>query len=89
MIDLDRARFRSAALPTARVRASHLARLVRSAVKEGLVDPRAGCPRELASLLGGYVGRDRALRRALLRRARWERPKLNIHRIGYALRAGS
>jgi hypothetical protein len=89
VIDLDRARFRAAASPTARVRASHLARLVRSAIKEGLIDPRAGCARELASLLGGYAGRDRALRRALLQRARWERPKLKIHRIGYALRAGS
>jgi hypothetical protein len=87
VIDLDRARLRAAAPPPARVRASHLGRLVRSAVKEGLVDPRAGCARELASLLGGYVERDRALRRALIQRARWERPKLNIHRIGYALRS--
>jgi 3-deoxy-D-manno-octulosonic acid kinase len=88
VIDLDRARLRGATPPPTRVRGAHLARLVRSLVKEGLIDPRAGCARELASLLGGYAGRDRALRRDLLRRARWERPKLNLHRIGYALRSG-
>jgi hypothetical protein len=86
VIDLDGARFHGAASLSARVRASNLARIVRSAVKEGLLDPQAGCRRELAALVGGYVGRDRALRDALRRRAARERAKLFIHRIGYWLR---
>jgi hypothetical protein len=89
VIDLDGARFHGAASPPARVRASNPARIVRSAVKEGLLDPRAGCRRELAALLGGYVGRDRALRDALRRRAARERAKLFIHRIGYRLRGAA
>lgn len=88
VIDLDRARFHASAPVSARVRASNLARIVRSAVKEGLLDPRTGCRRELAALVGGYVGRDRTLRDALRRRAAWERVKLFIHRIGYRLRGG-
>jgi 3-deoxy-D-manno-octulosonic acid kinase len=86
VIDLDRARFHGATPLSARVRAANLARIVRSAVKEGLLEPRVGCRRELAALLGGYVGCDRALRRALRRRALWERLRLRVHRIGYALR---
>jgi 3-deoxy-D-manno-octulosonic acid kinase len=86
VIDLDRARFHAGAPLSTRVRASNLARIVRSAVKEELLDPRTGCRRELAALVGGYVGHDRTLRRALRRRAAWERIKLFIHRIGYRLR---
>jgi 3-deoxy-D-manno-octulosonic acid kinase len=85
VVDLDRARFHAAKPIRPRARASNLARLVRSAVKEGLLDPRAGC-RELAALVGGYAGSDRALRRAILRRAPWERANLAIHRVGYAIR---
>jgi 3-deoxy-D-manno-octulosonic acid kinase len=85
VIDLDRARFRAIKPVSVRARARNLGRLFRSAVKEGLFDPRSAC-RELAVLIGGYTRRDRELRRALLRRVPWERAALAVHRIGYAFR---
>jgi 3-deoxy-D-manno-octulosonic acid kinase len=84
VIDLDRSRFHPRAVSPRR-RASNLARLVRSAVKEGLLEPRRPC-REVGALLGGYARGDRALRRELLRWARLERARLAVHRIGYLLR---
>ena len=86
VIDLDRARFHGTTPLSVRRRASNLGRLVRSAVKEGLLSPRTG-RRELAALLAGYAGNDRALRHALLGYARWECLKLSLHRLGYALRS--
>jgi 3-deoxy-D-manno-octulosonic acid kinase len=85
VIDLDRSRFHSRTALSPRRRAANLARLVRSAVKEGLLEPRGPC-REVAALLGGYARADRALRRELLRWARLERARLAVHRVGYLLR---
>jgi 3-deoxy-D-manno-octulosonic acid kinase len=85
VIDLDRARFHAGLPLSPRRRADNLARLVRSAVKEGLLAARGPC-RELAALLGGYAAGDRTLRGELLRWARRERLRLALHRVGYALR---
>lgn len=85
VIDLDRSRFHGRTPPSARTRAANLARLVRSAVKEGLLDPRPPC-REVAAILGGYTRGDRELRRALLRWAPLEAARLALHRLGYRLR---
>ncbi|MEE8556367.1 MAG: lipopolysaccharide kinase InaA family protein [Myxococcota bacterium] len=86
VIDLDRARLRAARSLRPAARATNLARLIRSAIKEGLL-PGTANRREIAALVGGYVGPDRALRRALLRRAPWERLKIALHRIGYRFRS--
>ncbi len=86
VIDLDRARLRAARSLGPAARATNLARLIRSAIKEGLL-PGTANRREIAALVGGYVGPDRALRRALLRRAPWERLKIALHRIGYRFRS--
>ncbi len=85
VVDLDRARLHGAASVTPSRRAANLGRMIRSAVKERLLDPRTD-RRELAAILSGYTDGDRALRRALLRRARWQGFQLAIHRIGYRLR---
>jgi 3-deoxy-D-manno-octulosonic acid kinase len=85
VVDLDRARFHGTTALSTRRRATNLGRLLRSAVKEGLLVPKEH-RRVLASLLGGYAEGDRTLRRALLGRARWECAKLSLHRLGYTLR---
>lgn len=85
VIDLDRARFHGGRPLSSRRRAANMARLVRSAVKEGLLAIRGPC-RELAALLGGYTRGDRSLRGELLQWARRERLRLAVHRAGYLLR---
>lgn len=87
VIDLDRGGFQGAPLSPRR-RAANLGRLYRSAVKEGLVEPRPPC-RDLAALVAGYVGRDRELRRRLRTWAPVERIRLRVHRLGYAARPRS
>lgn len=91
VVDLDGARFDAGFGLDGRRRARNLGRLVRSAVKLGVFS--SGEPagtnerrRALAALIGGYAGRDRELRRSLQRWAGWERAKLTLHRVGYALR---
>ncbi len=80
--DLDRARVGAA--PDAAARMAELMRLYRSLVKRGYAG--AVGPRGCARFLGAYAGRDRELRRALLRHLPRERRRLARHRLGYRLR---
>lgn len=79
VIDLDRARVAAPPAPVERM--AELMRLWRSLVKRGLAE-RVGA-RGLASFFGGYTGRDRNLRRALLARLPLERTRLRLHALGW------
>jgi Ser/Thr protein kinase RdoA (MazF antagonist) len=84
IVDLDRAR--RGKPPSAPARMAEMMRLYRSLVKRGLAC-RLGA-RGCAAFLRAYTGRDRRLRRALLRRLPRELRLLRRHRLGYSL-AGS
>lgn len=79
VIDLDRARLRSAVTPRERI--AELMRLYRSLRKRGLLDRvgRRGCAR----FFSAYVAGDRTLRRALRRGLAWERVVLAVHSLHY------
>ncbi len=79
VIDLDKARV--GAPPSAGRRMRELMRLYRSLRKHGM-QARVGS-RGTAAFLSAYVGRDRELRRALLRRLRRERLRIALHGLGY------
>lgn len=82
VVDLDRAR--AGAPPGPQRRMAELMRLLRSLHKRGLAT--AVGPRGVAACFGAYVGRDRALRRALLRWRGWERLRLGWHALHYRRR---
>jgi len=79
VIDLDKARSSDPPNPSRRMR--ELMRLYRSLVKRGLLE-RVGA-RGCARFLGAYVGRDRALRRALRVRLPRERLRVALHALAY------
>lgn len=83
LIDLDRARLRSAV--SSRARMKDLMRLARSAEKLGYADRID--PRLRARVLSAYCGPDRRLRRTLLAAAPGERRRLQRHRLGWRLAA--
>jgi hypothetical protein len=79
VVDLDRCR--AGASPGPARRLHELMRLYRSLRKRGLLD-RVGA-RGCAAFLGAYVGRDRALRRALRAGLPRERLLVALHALAY------
>lgn len=69
---------------TTATRMRELMRLQRSLCKRGL-EARVGARGE-AAFFGAYVGRDRALRRALLSHRAWEALRTRVHRLSWRSR---